>query len=517
MHRSLWIAVLFSLALTSIPSAAGMLFPPPGGSWTGILTRNTADVNGYLSMIEEARQGHWLMRNLFTAEPHEPFQIRPHWLLLGLTGRVIPALSNVDLLEIARLFTVMCLLLIIGKIALSLFQKQGHQLVAFLIMTFGAGLGWTELIKDSPDLRIVETSTFLTLLSPPLYSISLALILTILFLIHKSWNSRQGIQFGILAGLCALWLGFDRPFSLASLAFAITGLVVTQTLSERRIHARNIVSLLPVLVGALIPLVYHFLSIQKISAYSEWNRQHVISTPEWPRLISSLGLMLPLAVLGFQPAWRSNRIFAILCASYMAGSLLFSHLPFGFQERFLEGLPIMTAVFASFGLLNILDRIPSGAARTFAATIALVVLAMSNFIPLRNDLAAIARQSPPQYMPDPVLQSMRTLKSLSEPDQAVLSSEPTGNFLIAYAGRPVVIGQRIQTARYSEKKSLVTQYFSTPADQPISQQLFLRSQATWLFWGPEEAWISRGRFHPSQAQYLEEQNNNGFIRLFKLK
>ena len=276
-------------------------------------------------------------------------------------------------------------------------------------------------------------------------------------------------------------------------------------------------TLLPVLGGALIPALYHFNAIQNIPVYFEWNRQHLIRTPDWPRLFSSLGLMLPLAALGVRPAWKTNRIFAILCASYMAGSLLFSHLPFGFQERFLEGLPILTAVFACFGLVTILARIQSGAVRTFVATLAVVVLALSNFIPFRNDLAAIARQSPPQYIPDRVLDAMRTLKSLSQPDQAVLSSEPTGNFLIAYAGRPVVVGQRIQTARYLEKKSLVTHYFSTPADQPASEQLFLQSRATWLFWGPEEAWISRGRFHPSQARYLEEKHNNGFIRIFKLK
>ncbi|MGH9858100.1 MAG: hypothetical protein ACRD4B_09685, partial [Acidobacteriota bacterium] len=130
-----------------------MLFPPPGGSWTGILTRNTADVNGYLSMIEEARQGHWRMRNLFTAEPHEPFQIRPLWLLLGLTGRMIPALSNVDLMEIARVLTALGLLLIIAKIAITLFEKRGNHLIAFLVMTFGSGLGWTHFAKDPPDLR----------------------------------------------------------------------------------------------------------------------------------------------------------------------------------------------------------------------------------------------------------------------------------------------------------------------------------------------------------------------------
>jgi hypothetical protein len=517
MHRTLWVAVLFSLAIISIPTAAGMLFPPPGGSWTGILSRNTADVNGYLSMIEEARQGHWRMRNLFTAEAHDPFQIRPLWFLLGLAGRMMPALSNVVLMEIARLLTALYLLLIIARIVTTLFEKPGNQRIAFLVMTFGSGLGWTHFVNDPPDLRIVETSTFLTLVSPPLYSLSLALILSILFLIQKSWNSKEAIQYGFLAGLCALWLGFDRPFSLASLAFAIAGLLLIQTVQQRRLNLKNIVGLLPVLAGALIPLAYHYFAIKNISVYAEWNRQHVIATPEWPRLISSLGLMIPLAAWGFGALWKTNRVFATLCVCYIAGSLLFSHLPVGPQERFLEGLPVLTALFASFGLVRILDRIQSVPLKTLIGTTVIVVLSLSHFSPLRSDMAAIARQSPPQYMPDRVLASMKTLKAISEPDQAVLSAESSGNFLIAYAGRPVVIGQRIQTARYADKSRLITQYFSTSGGDPRSHQLFLQSQATWLFWGPEEAWASKGRFHPSRADYLVEMHNDGFIRIFKLR
>jgi hypothetical protein len=517
MTRSLWIALLVSLAVTSIPTAAGMLFPPPGGSWTGILSRNTADVNGYLSMIEEARQGHWRMRNLFTAEPHDPFQIRPLWLFLGWSGRLIPTLTNVDLLEIARLLFAFCLLLIIAKSATTLFEKRGNQLMAFLVMTFGSGLGWTHFVHDPPDLRIVETSTFLALVSPPLYSLSLALILVILFLIQRSWNSERGSHYGLFAGLCTLWLGFDRPFSLASLACAISGLILTQMVQSRRLSRNNILGLLSVLAGALIPLTYHYFAIQEIPVYSEWNRQHVIATPDWPRLISSLGLLLPLAALGWSRAWKANRAFATLAGGYIAGSLLFSHLPFGPQERFLEGLPLLTALLASFGLVRILDRIPSATVRTLSATTAIVLLSLSHFFPLRSDLAAIARQSPPQYMPDRVLAAMRTLKDISEPHEAILSVESSGNFLIAYSGRPVVIGQRIQTARYSEKNRLVAEYFFTRGDEPHSRQLFLNSQAIWLFWGPEEAWASKSRFHPSQCDYLVEKHNDGFIRIFKLR
>lgn len=517
MKTPLRIAILLSLLIVSIPSTAGMLFSPPGASWTGILSRNTADVNGYLSMIEEARQGHYRMRNLFTAEPHEPFQIRPLWLLLGLAGRLLPALSVVHLMEAGRLLTSLVLLLVLASVARRLFETSRKQFIAFLVMTFGSGVGWMHLVKDPPDLRIVETSTFLTLISPPLYSLSLALLLSSLLLVEKSWTSPRGIRYGLLGGFCVLWLGFDRPFSLATLAFSIAGFLLTQALLEKKVNVRKLVRLLPFLVGALIPLLYHHFAIQNIAVYSEWNRQHILPTPPWANLITALGFMIPFAALGIRNAFRANAILASLFAFFISGSLLLSHLPFGFQERFLEGLPVLTAIFASFGLVTLLDRLRSPAAQTLVATLILVLLSLSHLVPLQNDFGAIARQSPPQYMPDRILASMRTLQSLSQPGEAILSTEPTGNFLIAYTGRPVVLGQKIQTARYFEKVRLVSEYFSTPADHPQSRNLFLKSQATWLFWGPEEAWKSLGRFQPSKADYLKEMHNDGFIRIFKLK
>ncbi|HJZ12144.1 MAG TPA: hypothetical protein VJ521_08335, partial [Acidobacteriota bacterium] len=41
--------LLSVLLLSSIPSFYGFLSAPPEGQWTGILTQNTADLNGYLS------------------------------------------------------------------------------------------------------------------------------------------------------------------------------------------------------------------------------------------------------------------------------------------------------------------------------------------------------------------------------------------------------------------------------------------------------------------------------------
>lgn len=85
------------------PHGSGNPVPAARLLLDGVLTRNTADTNVYLSMIEQGRQGSILLRNLCTTEPHPPFQLRPVYAFLGLLGRAFPPLSVVAVYEIGRL------------------------------------------------------------------------------------------------------------------------------------------------------------------------------------------------------------------------------------------------------------------------------------------------------------------------------------------------------------------------------------------------------------------------------
>src|SRR5437870_1805935 len=183
-----WVPVCILLVISFIPTAAAVFFQPSGWSWTGILSRNTADVNGYLSIIEEIRQGHFRTHNLFTAEPHPAFQIRPYYSILGLIGRLFPFVSNVFLLELGRFFSVLVFLVLLAILIRRIFPEGRDQILSFFLITACSGLRWLHLTVDPPDLRIVETSTFLALISPALYSVSLSLFTGIIICLEGSWR-----------------------------------------------------------------------------------------------------------------------------------------------------------------------------------------------------------------------------------------------------------------------------------------------------------------------------------------
>ncbi|HEY4490503.1 MAG TPA: hypothetical protein VI958_00835, partial [Acidobacteriota bacterium] len=385
--------LLSVLLLSSIPSFYGFLSAPPEGQWTGILTQNTADLNGYLSIIEEIRQGHLRGRNLFTAEPHLPFQIRPYFTALGLLGRLFPAVSNVALLELGRLVSATCFLLILILLVRHLLTKKDERVIAFLVLSLGSGFGWLHLQPITLDLGLVETSTFLTLTAPPLYTVSLSLIVGILLCIERSWNFQNGIRWSIVAGILALWLGFDRPFSLATISIAVAAAFVLETVRSRRFQTTKFLLILPLVIGAGIALAYHAYYVSKISVYAEWNRQHILPTPETISLVNAAGLLLPGAILGIKPFLSSRPTLGALVGFYMLASLLLIHSPLSFQVRFLEGLPLCLALFTVYAVIAGIRRLTGGPLRTLAAAVAIAILIPSSFAAVARDLEAIARQT----------------------------------------------------------------------------------------------------------------------------
>ena len=516
-HRNaLLLSVCLILLISFIPTAAALYFQSPGWSWTGILSRNTADVNGYLSIIEEIRQGNFRTHNLFTAEPHPAFQIRPYYSILGLIGRLFPFLSNVFLLEVGRFFSVLMFLVLLAILIRRIFSGRRDQILSFLVIAAGSGLGWLHLTVDPPDLRIVETSTFLALISPALYSVSLSLFLGMVICLEAAWRRPEKKWiYGVIACLLALWEGFDRPFLLGPLVAAVAFTTWWFGIFRRRLNEFLFPSLL-LLLGASLAISYQAHVVSQIPIYAEWNRQHIVLTPEPARLLLSYGLLLPLAIFGCRAFIKTNPELGTLLAFYLIFSWILSHFPVQFQERFLEGSPLCLSLFASYGLLQLLHKFSSAAVQTVMAIVVIAILLPSSVVAISTDISVLKNRRPPQYLPDELLAAMKSLRNLMPPGDAILSAQSSGNFIPAYSGRQVVLGHQVQTAGFFEKLRLVTAVFQTNAASGNSGYMLRASGARWLFWGPEERWLAGNLFDPERSPYCERKFSNRLVRIYHL-
>jgi hypothetical protein len=516
-QRILLLSICLLLLISFIPTAAALYFRTPGWSWTGILSRNTADVNGYLSIIEEVRQGHLRTHNLFTAEPHPAFQIRPYYSILGLIGRLLPFASNVFLLEVGRFFSLLALLILLAVLIRRIFAEQRDQIFGLLFVVTASGLGWLHLTADPPDLRIVETSTFLAFLSPPLYSVSLSLFIGIILCLETSWRQpEKKWSYGLMACLLALWEGFDRPFLLGPLLGAVAFTTWWFAIFRRRLNEFLFPALL-VLLGASLAIGYQAHVVSQIPIYEAWNRQHVVLTPVPARLLLSYGLLLPFAIFGCRSFLQKKPELGTLLAFYLLFSMILSHFPIQFQERFLEGSPLCLSLFAAYGLLQLIHRFSSTRVQTSIAIFIIALFLPSSAVAFFNDIVVLESRRPPQYLPDELLAAIKSLRDLIPQGDAILSAQSSGNFIPAYSGRQVVLGHQVQTAGFFQKLQLVTAVLRTNPASGNSGYMLRASGARWLFWGPEERYLAADVFDPEKSPYCQRKFSNRLARIYRLR
>ena len=502
-----------------MPTYAALANRPAGWLWTGIFSRNTADYNGYLSIVEEVRQGASRTHNLFTAEPHHAFQVRPFYFFLGLLGRLMPSLSGVALMEIGRFIAILWFLIVLSKLVRRIYDTNFERLVAFLIVVLGSGLGWLRWTPDPPDLRIVETSTFLALLSPPLYCESLALFAGILFCLEGAWSAKSNssrLRYSLIAGIQALWLGFDRPFSLAPLSAAVGISAVLFVMRSRAKVRQLLLSALLLLCGTGIAITYQIVALRSIPVYAAWNRQHILPTPDVVRMLLACGLLLPLAIAGLRRLFRIRPYLTALVSCYAILSFAFSRFPVQFQERFLEGMPLCLALLAGSGVIAILEKFPSTVTRKIGACIFIALLMPSSIVGILKDYKVLKQRTAPQFLPSEMIEAINSLKQIAAPGEAILSAESSGNFIPAYSARPVVLGQQVQTASFLEKRRLVTSVLSENIPDAKRRQLLAKSGARYFFWGPEERALSQGHFQPDKAGYLQQVYANRMVKIYRI-
>jgi hypothetical protein len=516
--RKYWplgLAIIIVMLIASLPAILAIHLTPPHAIWTGILSRNTGDLNGYLSIIEEIRSDGLRVHNLMTAEQHPAFQIRPFHAALGLLGKIFPGLSPVALLEIGRIVASLFLLTLIAFLVTRLYDSNKQRVAAFFLITLGSGLGWLHVVHDPPDLRYVELSTFLTLISPPLYQVSLSCVLGISILLLAAHQASQKL-YAFLAVILVVLLGFERPFPLIPLGFTIAAFLVIKILQSGSEGLKLLKVSVPVAVAAILTVLYQLKLMQQIPVYAEWNRQHVVTSPTFPAIFQSLGLMIPLAIIGFIEIRKKHSDVAYFFLLYAISSIICSKIPVQVQERFLEGLPLSVGILASGGLVRLIRVIKRPVLQTTIAMIVIVILIPSSWIGLRSDLNAVEKRTSPQFMPSVFIEGIQALKKVSKPGEAVLSLEIAGNFIVAYSSRPTVVSHRVATSRFVEKLKLVIDLFQLPAEDPNAQQLIRKTNAHLLFWGPEERDFARGRFDPDQASYLSRVYENPMVRIYRI-
>src|SRR5262245_35901814 len=227
-RHALAIAVLIPLA-TLVIYAWGARLSPPGKSFLWMHALNTGDTYTYLSWVTQARDGHFLFRIPFTAEPCARLLFHPLFLAIGFLARVL-SVPSIAVFHAARVLLGAALLAVLHRFFArrlsSAGAPPGAATLALLYAALGSGLGWAFVRPDVPalhlpvDLWMPEAILFLTLLESPLFLASLLLALLILeWVLPADGRVRIGRPRDAACLLAlALLLGLTHPFEIVTIA-----------------------------------------------------------------------------------------------------------------------------------------------------------------------------------------------------------------------------------------------------------------------------------------------------------
>ena len=134
--------------------------------------------------------------------------------------------------------------------------------------------------------------------------------------------------------------------------------------------------------------------------------------------------------------------------------------------------------------------------------VVLLILSLTNVMLVAGNTLVLRWRSEPIYRDAAEIAALDWLSGQVEPDDVVLTSYETGNYLPARVWARVFVGHGPETVDFDRKKSQVARFFcSTRADDEWRRQFLEEYGIDYVFWGPNERKL--GKFVPYGASYLQ--------------
>lgn len=526
---------IVALIITSIPYALGAALSTKERVFGGFVYA-VEDGYAYLAHMREGAAGDWLFTLPYTPEPHSPRLFYLLHLFLGKLAALLPrgdlTVRMVWVYHGARVVLGLTLLLTVYRFVAEFTKQVAVRRLAWLMVTFGGGLGWLLVALGQPgwlgsmplDFILPEGFTFLVLYGFPHIALARSLLLGGILCLLKAWKSRPEpdvpspeaeaqnrgpesrkthrasriahLKWALLAGFLWLLMGLIVPFYVP-VAWAVMGAawLVLGLRKRRAVWREGWLAGGAVLVSAPVVLYSAWVFIAD-PVYRTWGAQNLILSPHPFHYLAAYGVPLTLAAFAVRDAWRDKGPLWLLLA-WVAVVPLLVYLPINVQRRLVEGVQIPLSLLAALGFSRF--RLKGLRLRVVLAVL-LVGLSLTNVMLVAGNSLALRGQPAPVYRDAGEVAALDWLGERVEFDDVVLAAYKTGNYLPVRAKARSFVGHGPETIRADEKKALVAQFFAAETDDLWRRTLVSDYGVDWVFWGPVERAL--GAFDPMEVEYL---------------
>ena len=532
--RWAWRWVVLVLVLSSVAYLFAYWVSPADQVFLGFLSNND-DNQLYLSYMREGAQGAWLTTVRFTPELHKPALLLPLYQFLGKIARVI-GLSNELVFHCARLLGGVGLLAVAYWFAASCLPKADARRSAFLMVCFSSGLGWLltiTLLADTlvvpVDIRIPESSTFLTIFTSPHFVLGVMLeLLTLLFYL------RSGEHKGYLpaSALCLVLLSITLVYNVIVVASVLVVYTAILCIQRRRLWIPELWRTVAVGLPS-VPVVGYYYWLLKMAPFWRvvYGDHDVVHSPGPVALVLGYGIVFGLAVWGLvcwvrQRQWSLSRT---LVATWAVVNGLLLYVPLPFQGKLIAGWHVGLCIVAAAGLHEGLlpwvrrqswfrrwatNALGPRASATVRNVVLILSIPSTLLVALIGFRIALAERYFPYFLPADDVEAVHWLASQTGEEDVLLSSYGIGNYWVAHSEGRAFLGHQFAVLDPQSKARAVHRIYAGQMDDDELRQMVDAYSIDYVFYGALEREL--GDFDPGLVAWLLPVHQSGEVTVYRV-
>jgi hypothetical protein len=541
--RFIIILSIVVILLTTLPYLYGWYQTPEGHTYTGLHSLTPGDIHVYFSFMDQAREGNFISKDLYTGEPQARVLLNSFWSIEGLIGRVT-GLSNILVFQLSRILLIPIFIFTLYLFSCLFFNKKVWRKISIIFLTFASGLGVTITIflPDSVyakgwynwplDLWAPESNNLLTMFQSPHLIASTILIIFIMFLMFLAYEHNK-LKYSVSAGVLALILFQFHPFHTPTIFAVLSTYILVKVIQDIKKYKDksdiwfNYVKHSLVLAVVSFPSIFYWLLLQQFDFVTQLRvYQNVCLTPSLWVTAVSYGFVLLLAIYASYRIirhYRSDNKHIFLVVWFVIHFLML-YSPFLFQRRIMQGLQVPMTILCVYGVYFLYEylkkKLPKDKFEFFIsnkhlAIIVFILLFTSagiyNWI---REIAVFTEVYPQLYVPDDKIAGYKWLKNNTNEDDVILTDLYNGNLIPGRIMRKVYVGHGVETLFFDNKFMRMVWFFSFDEADDKKEKFLRDNNIDYIFYSGNEKGI--GDYNPAEKNYLEPVFHFGDTDIYKV-
>jgi hypothetical protein len=466
----------------------------------------------YLDMIEQSKQGAWLLENRFSPEQGTPVYLNSIWVLVGKIGKVT-GISSLSAFTVFRFAAMLIFVLALRRFLSEVTDKMIVRNLSILLIVFGGGIGWffgiagtymPELRPWFTEIRSPESNCFLSLLTTPHISLAAAFVLLVLVGYMKAGKGSYRAVW--LTCFSIVLLATFHPYDIIMLYLIGAAYVLFSRLKDGKFSRTLMVTYVSSVAASTPVLAYHRWTLLTAPDMRGLNLQNAV--PPETSLMYVFALS-PLLIFALRQLFLQMASFRLLSAGHLLvvtwalviPLMVYSYPDVSFAWKLGIGMQVPLYILAAEWIDRRLSyekqRGEAKRMRAFSRTTSWIAAAIAiSLVSSITTLAAMTKvaldRAFPYFLEAEDVAAMQWLADKGEGSETVLSLRWEGMFMPRYADKRAFMGHAIQSVNYSGKEWLAERLFTGNEIQLSDLQVLQHYGIKWVYYGVSEqkVWTS---------------------------